>query len=62
MTSILGRMCTYSGQEITWDKAINSEVVISPIDEFTSMESEPPVKPNADMSYNIPMPGSTKVI
>ena len=31
MTSILGRMCTYSGKMIKWDDAINSELVISPV-------------------------------
>lgn len=62
MTSILGRMCTYSGKEITWDDAINSEVVISPIDQFTNMQDTPPVLPNEDMTYKIPMPGSTKVL
>ena len=62
MTSIFGRMCTYSGKEITWDEAINSEVVVSPIDKFTSMTDTPPVLPNEDMSYNIPMPGTTKVL
>ena len=62
MTSILGRMCTYSGKEITWDDAINSKRIISPIDEFTNMEDEPPVKPNEDLSYSIPMPGTTKVL
>ncbi|MCA9085247.1 MAG: Gfo/Idh/MocA family oxidoreductase [Planctomycetaceae bacterium] len=62
MTSILGRMCTYSGQEISWDDAINSQVVISPIDKFTSMSDTPPVLPNEDMSYKIAMPGTTKVV
>ena len=62
MTSIFGRMCTYSGKEITWDDAINSEVVVSPIDQFTSMTDTPPVLPNEDMTYNIPMPGITKVL
>ena len=62
MTSILGRMCTYSGKEITWDDAINSKRVISPIDGDFSMDTEPPVKPLADMSYEVPMPGSTKVL
>ena len=29
MTSILGRMATYSGQVIEWDKAINSGINIT---------------------------------
>ena len=62
MTSILGRMATYSGQEISMKDALASEVVISPIDKFTSMTDTPPVLPNDDMTYNIPMPGETKVL
>ncbi|APZ90970.1 Gfo/Idh/MocA family protein [Fuerstiella marisgermanici] len=62
MTSILGRMCTYSGQEISWEDAWNSDVVISPIDKFTGMSDTPPVLPNEDMTYPIAMPGQTKVI
>lgn len=62
MTSILGRMCTYSGQEITFEKALNSGKVISPIDEGFTMQTTPPVLPNEDLSYDIPMPGSTKVL
>ncbi|MEZ6121765.1 MAG: Gfo/Idh/MocA family oxidoreductase [Planctomycetaceae bacterium] len=62
MTSILGRMCSYSGQEIKMADALASELVISPIDQFTSMQDTPPVLPNEDMSYNIPMPGITKVL
>jgi hypothetical protein len=42
--------------------ALASEVVISPIDKFTSMTDTPPVLPNDDMTYNIPTPGVTKVL
>lgn len=62
MTSILGRMCTYSGQEISMKDALASQVVISPIDKFTSMTDTPPVLPNEDMSYDIPVPGEYKVL
>ena len=30
MTSILGRMATYSGKELNWDQSINSKVTIMP--------------------------------
>lgn len=62
MTSILGRMATYSGKEISMEDALASEVVVSPIDKFTSMDDTPPVLPNDDMTYDIPMPGSFKVL
>ncbi|MFY9253155.1 MAG: Gfo/Idh/MocA family oxidoreductase [Fuerstiella sp.] len=62
MTAILGRMCTYSGKEIKMADALASELVVSPIDKYTSMTDTPPVLPNDDMTYNIPMPGITKVM
>ncbi|MEZ6130894.1 MAG: Gfo/Idh/MocA family oxidoreductase [Planctomycetaceae bacterium] len=62
MTSILGRMATYSGQEISMKDALASEIVISPIDQFTSMNDVPPVQPDENMTYKIPMPGQTKVL
>ena len=60
MTAILGRMCTYSGKELSWDAALNSEVSIMP-KEF-SFEADPPTLPNEDGEYPIPVPGQTKVV
>jgi len=58
MTSILGRMATYSGQVIEWDKAINSGIDIHP--KTYDWNAEPPVLPNADGYYPIAIPGVTK--
>jgi len=58
MTSILGRMATYSGQVIEWDKAINSGIDIHP--KVYDWNAEPPVLPNADGYYPIAIPGVTK--
>ena len=62
MTSILGRMATYSGQEISWEDAVNSQHQLSDIDSYHSFSDTAPVQPNEDMSYNIPMPGTHKVL
>ena len=58
MTSILGRMATYSGQMVYWDKAINSGLDIHP--KVYAWDATPPVVPNADGSYPIAIPGVTK--
>ena len=58
MTSILGRMATYTGQVIEWDKAINSGIDIHP--KTYDWNAEPPVLPNADGYYPIAIPGVTK--
>lgn len=61
MTSILGRMATYSGKVVTWDEAINSEIEVGPRD-LASWDTAPPVRPNADGYYPVPVPGKTKVV
>jgi predicted dehydrogenase len=60
MTAILGRMATYSGQVITWDEAMKSELSLVP--ENLSWDSKPPVMPNEEGLYAIPVPGKTKVM
>ena len=60
MTAILGRLCTYSGKEITWENAINSNVSLAP--KSYSWDAEPPVKANADGVYPIAVPGLTRVL
>jgi len=62
MTAIFGRMATYSGQTLDWDKCLNSEVVVSPVDKYTSFDDVPPTKPDADGWYALPTPGKTKVV
>ncbi len=61
MTAILGRMCTYSGKELTWEQALNSEVQIVESADLT-WDSTPPTVPDADGFYPIPHPGLTKVV
>lgn len=58
MTSIMGRMATYSGQIIEWDKAINSGISIQP--KTYAWDAPPPVLPNDDGFYPVAKPGVTK--
>jgi len=62
MTSILGRMATYSGKLIQMKDALASEIVISPVDEFHSYDDTPPVVPNGDGHYPVPVPGKSKIV
>jgi predicted dehydrogenase len=60
MTAILGRMATYSGQRLTWDKALNSDLSLQPKEyDWNAM---PPVVPNEDGYYPIATPGVTKYV
>jgi hypothetical protein len=56
----MGRMATYSGKIITWDQAMNSTLDLSPSE--NSFSAVPPVVPDADGNYPIPVPGKTDVL
>ncbi len=60
MVGILGRMAAESGQEVTWQQALASELVLAPGLENCTLDSEPPVKPDAQGRYPIALPGLTK--
>ena len=64
MTSILGRMATYSGKVVKWDDAINSQIEVFPHDPNYNWawDGKPPVVPDAQGNYPIPVPGRSKVI
>lgn len=58
MTSILGRMATYSGQVIEWDQALNSGLNLQP--KAYDWNALPPVVPNEEGYYAVAVPGVTK--
>ena len=58
MTSILGRMATYSGEVIEWEKAINSGISLQPKE--YDWNAAPPVLPNDEGYYPVAQPGTTK--
>jgi hypothetical protein len=60
MTSIMGRMATYSGQVIEWEKALNSGLNIMPT--TYAFDANPPVLPDANGFYPIATPGVTKYL
>ncbi len=60
MTSILGRMATYSGQIVEFDKALNSGLDLHP--KVYDWNALPPLVPNADGFYPVAVPGVTKYV
>lgn len=58
LCSIIGRMATYSGEVIEWEKALNSGISIQP--QNYAWDAQPPVRPNAEGFYPISVPGVTK--
>jgi myo-inositol 2-dehydrogenase / D-chiro-inositol 1-dehydrogenase len=62
MAGIMGRMAAESGKGITWDEAMASNLELAPgLDHYT-MDSNPPVIPDAQGRYPVAMPGITKVL
>ncbi len=59
MTAVLGQMVCYTGQQLTWDEALNSPWKAGP--DACSWDMDPPAKPNPDGTYPVPVPGITKL-
>jgi predicted dehydrogenase len=60
MTSILGRLATYSGKEISWEKALNSPPLAPGLENYT-FDTTPPTLPDENGHYKIAVPGRTDV-
>lgn len=58
MTAIMGRMATYSGKVIDWERALNSEVNLGP-DQY-SWDGKPKPAVGADGLYPMAMPGNSE--
>jgi hypothetical protein len=58
LTAIMGRMATYSGDVMEWDKVLNSGINIMPA-KF-AWDANPPTLPDANGFYPIATPGHTK--
>jgi myo-inositol 2-dehydrogenase/D-chiro-inositol 1-dehydrogenase len=60
MTSLLGRMATYSGKKVTMEEALKSEISLAP--EAFTWDTMPKSLPDADGFYPIPVPGKFKAV
>jgi predicted dehydrogenase len=63
LTGILGRMAAESGKEVTWEEALNSDLVLAPdLEKLTSLDDPAPVQPDDKGNYPVAMPGFTKAL
>ena len=60
LAAIMGRTATYTGQKITWDQIMNSKEDL--VSDNLNWNSPPPIMPNEDGRYDVPIPGITKFI
>jgi hypothetical protein len=58
MMAILGRMVTYTGQEIAWQQATQSRESLAPA--CYAWDAAPPVLPDANGHYPLALPGITR--
>ncbi len=58
MMAIMCTWCSYTGQMITWEQAMDSQRQSNP--ERYSFDATPPTTPGPDGNYPIPVPGVTK--
>jgi predicted dehydrogenase len=60
LTAIMGRMACESGQLITWDEALASDLQLAAGLDNYSGASNPPAMPDAKGQYPVAMPGQTR--
>lgn len=57
LVSIMGRMAAESGQPVTYEQALASEVVLAPgLDALQSLDDPAPLRAGADGRYPVPVP------
>jgi hypothetical protein len=62
MIGILGQLCAYTGQKITWEQANASNFYYSVRPEEVRDGLQPPVVPGPDGTYPVLVPGQTKLL
>jgi myo-inositol 2-dehydrogenase / D-chiro-inositol 1-dehydrogenase len=60
MLAVLGQIVCYTGQQLGWRKALNSDFAFQPVD--CDFNTEPPVWPGEDGLYPVAVPGKTRLI
>lgn len=60
MTAIMGRMATYSGKVVRWDEALGSQLSLA--EPGMTWDSTPPVMPDDEGRYPVPVPGKSVVL
>jgi myo-inositol 2-dehydrogenase / D-chiro-inositol 1-dehydrogenase len=54
---VLGQFACYDGRELTWDQVAKSNLILGPKAEEVRLDMPPPVKPEANGCYAVPVPG-----
>ncbi|HRT55248.1 MAG TPA: gfo/Idh/MocA family oxidoreductase [Candidatus Paceibacterota bacterium] len=57
IADLMGRAAVHTGRIITWDEMLNSNFQFCPNVDHLTEDSAPPVQPDADGRYPVPVPG-----
>jgi len=60
LVAVMGQLTCYSGKELTWEQVSKSDFAFLPRPEDVRLDMKPPVKPDAQGNYPVPMPGLTE--
>ncbi|MBU6403010.1 MAG: Gfo/Idh/MocA family oxidoreductase, partial [Verrucomicrobia bacterium] len=61
LIAVMGQLSCYTGKEISWDQIQASDFSYAPKPADCHDGMEPPVKPGANGSYPVPLPGQTRL-
>ena len=62
MAGVMGQLACYTGREVTWARAMESDFVLGPKPLECSFDMAPPVTPDANGIYPVPIPGRTTML
>ena len=57
LVTSMGRMAAHTGQVVTYEDMLNNDHEFAPHLDKLTYKSDPPVKPDANGKYPVPMPG-----
>jgi hypothetical protein len=57
LADMMGRAAVHSGKVITWDEVIASQFQFCPNIDHLTEDSAPPIQPDAEGRYPLPIPG-----
>jgi len=62
MAAVMGQVSCYTGKELTPAEVMKSDFSLGPKPDECSFDMEPPVKPDANGIYPVPIPGQTRML
>ena len=60
LVAVMGQLACYSGKELTWEQVSKSAFALAPKPEDVRLDMKPPVQPDGNRWYPVPMPGITE--